>query len=287
MSPALGRLALEAAGSLLVVLGVGLVVTTIVRGETVLSLYLARYRAHLERSLRLLFLPDAVGSILVGQAIAIVMSVVVAIWLGEPLVLVVGVVAAIGPTVHLQRKRKEHVAGLEGQTDALIMGLANALKTVPSPVAAFAQAAEILPNPMRLEVDRLLRELRVGTTLEQAIVNTSARAKSPDLDTALSSVLIGLQVGGNLPQVLESCAAAIREMNRLQGVVRTKTAEGRAQLWVLGVFPFAICFALLCVDRDYFQPMQTTIIGSICVTVAVTFWFASLLTARKIMKVDI
>jgi tight adherence protein B len=287
MSPALGRLALEAAGSALVVLGVALVVLTVVRGETVLSLHLARYRAHLERSLRLLFLPDVVGSILLGQAIAIVMSVVAVIWLGEPLLLGVGVVAAIGPTVHLQRKRKEHVAGLEGQTDALIMGLANALKTVPSPVAAFAQAAEILPNPMRLEVDRLLRELRVGTTLEQAIVNMSARAKSPDLDTALSSVLIGLQVGGNLPQVLESCAAAIREMNRLQGVVRTKTAEGRAQLWVLGVFPFAICFALLCVDRDYFQPMQTTIVGSICVTLAVTFWFASLLTARKIMKVDI
>jgi len=278
---------LDFLGSALVVLGAALCALDVARGDTVLTLYLLRYRAKLERSVRLLFLPHSASKIIAGQAVALLACSALTLWSREVLTLGLVALAVCGPSLYLSRKRKEHIKRLEAQTDALIMGLANALKTVPSPVGAFTQVVEVLPNPMRLEVDRLLRELRVGTTLEQAILNMSARLKSADLDTALSSVLIGLQVGGNLPQVLESSAAAIREMNRLQGVVRTKTAESRAQLWVLGVFPFAICFALLCIDRDYFQPLQTTIVGTICVTVAMTFWFGSLLTARKILKVDL
>jgi tight adherence protein B len=187
----------------------------------------------------------------------------------------------------LQRRRAAHVRKLEEQVDSLILGLANSLKTVPSPSAALSQLVPVLPDPMRLEVDRLLREMRVGSTLEQALLNMSSRLKSPDLDTALSAVLIGLQVGGNLPLVLENTAAAIREMNRLQGVVRTKTSEARAQLWVLALFPFVICFAFNSLDPDYLAPLQTTFIGTLLSAVALVLWLVSLLSARKILKVDI
>ena len=44
----------------------------------------------------------------------------------------------------------------------------------------------------------------------------------------------GRQVGGNLPKVLETTAHTLREMKRLEGVIRTKTADGRMQLWVIG-----------------------------------------------------
>ena len=45
----------------------------------------------------------------------------------------------------------------------------------------------------------VVKEMRVGNTLEQSLVNMSARIGSRTIDSALSAVLIGLQVGGNLP----------------------------------------------------------------------------------------
>jgi tight adherence protein B len=129
--------------------------------------------------------------------------------------------------------------------------------------------------------------MRVGSTVEQGLIGMSARVGSRALDSALSSVLIGLQVGGNLPVVLETTAATIREMNRLDGVVKTKTSEGRAQLWVLAVFPFAICAAFNAVQPGYFDPLQKSFVGYIVLTVAMLFWVASLLIARKVLAVDI
>ena len=107
------------------------------------------------------------------------------------------------------------------------------------------------------------------------------------MDSALSAVLIGLQVGGNLPAVLENTAETIREMNRLEGVVKTKTSEGRAQLWVLAIFPFALCGAFNLVSPGYFEPLTKSVVGYIIITAATGFWIASLLVARKVLTVDI
>jgi len=285
MTPLL-RAAVPYAGAALVALGVFSVVLAALSQDTALTRYYRQYTAYLERSLHLLFLRGSGPRIVLAQLGLAVASVALGIAL-DPLLygLLLGV--ALGPALYLSRKRTRHIRQLEGQMDALMVAFANALKTVPSPAAALAQVVSVLPDPMRLEIDRLLREMRVGGTLEQGLLNMSARLKSPDLDAALSAVLIGVQVGGNLASVLESTGATLREMSRLEGVVRTKTSEGRAQLWVLGIFPFAICIALKLVDPDYFTPLQTTTIGSIVTTVAVLLWLLSLATARKIMKVDI
>jgi len=273
-------------GNLLVVLGVSLAMHAVLSGDTLLTRYYRKYTAHLERELHLLFLRGSGPRILAGQALAALLGVLAGLYI-DPLCYVLVLASALGPYLHLSRKRAQHVRKLEEQMDSLMVAFANALKTVPSPAAALAQIVVVLPDPMRLEIDRLLREMRVGGTLEQGLLNMSARLKSADLDSALSAVLIGIQVGGNLATVLESTGATLREMNRLEGVVRTKTSEGRAQLWVLGVFPFAICMALKLVDPDYFTPLQTTAVGSIVTTVAVLLWLTSLVSARKIVQVDI
>jgi len=285
MTPRFGTL-LAHGGMLLVVLGIALAVYAQLSGDTRITRYYRKYTAYLERSLHLLFLRGSGARIVTGQAACVLLSLLATLYI-DPSCLGFLLLGLFGPHLHLSRKRAQHVRKLEGQMDALMVAFANALKTVPSPAAALAQVVVVLPDPMRLEIDRLLREMRVGGTLEQGLLNMSARLKSPDLDSALSAVLIGIQVGGNLATVLESTGATLREMSRLEGVVRTKTSEGRAQLWVLGVFPGAICLALKLVDPDYFTPLQTTTIGSIVTTVAVLLWLTSLVTARKIMQVDI
>jgi tight adherence protein B len=87
--------------------------------------------------------------------------------------------------------------------------------------------------------------------------------------------------------VLETTALAIREMSRLEGVVKTKTAEGKAQLWVLGLLPLVLMFALHNMQPGYFDPLRDNIIGWIISFVAGTFWVTSIAMARKILQVDI
>jgi tight adherence protein B len=271
---------------LLVMLGLGWLTYAALAGDTVLNRYYRQYSASLDRSLKLLFMRPVGPRIVLGQLL--LAFVLAGLGLLVDRYLYFGlIIVALGPVLYLKKLRTDHITRLEAQIDSLILGLANSLKTVPSPSAALSAILPVLPMPMKLEIDRLLKEMRVGSTLEQGILNMSARVKSIDIDNALSALLIGLQVGGNLPLVLENTAATIREMNRLQGVVRTKTSEARAQLWVLAIFPFAICFAFTMLDKTYFDPLQQTFVGSIVVTLALGLWLGSLMAARKILKVDI
>jgi len=274
-------------GQLLVALGVSWLIYAAFAGDTILTRYYRAYTAQIDRSMKLLFMPAAGERIFIGQVLVACAVTALGLTVDVPYWYVGLIPVAFGPVLWLRNKRSEHIARLEAQLDALIMGLANALKTVPSPSAALGTIVPVMPMPMRLEIDRLLKEMRIGSTLEQGILNMSARLNSIDIDNALSALLIGLQVGGNLPQVLENTAATIREMNRLQGVVKTKTSEARAQLWVLAIFPFGICGAFTALDPTYFTPLQTTFVGTIIVTISMGLWLGSLMAARKILQVDI
>jgi tight adherence protein B len=274
-------------GAVLVIAGVAFVAVATFFGDTVFTRYYKRYIAYLDRNLRLLFLPGEPEKLVIWQVVAAAIVLCLAFTMDSWVWYLALVGTAIAPWLYLRQKRAEHLKKLEDQVDSFILGLANSLKTVPSPSAALSALVPILPVPTKLEVERVLREMRVGSTLEQALLNMTTRLKSQTMDSALSAVLIGLQVGGNLPLVLENTASTIREMNRLDGVVKTKTSEGKAQLWVLALFPFFICGAFNWVQEGYFDPLQTTVAGYIVTMIAVSFWMAGLIAARKILKVDI
>lgn len=267
--------------------GSALWVPVLVAPESGLRRAYERHVSRLDRQLRLCFLPSSGRRIAQLQLGAVLLSLSAALALSLPWGYALAGLGLVLPGRYLARRHRRQVSKVEGQMDSFIVGLANALKAVPSPAAALQHLAPVLPAPLRLEIERMLAELRVGSTLEQALLNMAARLESPDIESALSALLIGLQSGGNLPRVLENSAATLREMHRLEGVVRTKTSESKAQLWVLGGFPYVLAFGFNAVDPGYFLPLQSGVIGTLIVTVAGGLWLGALLTARRILKVDI
>jgi len=249
--------------------------------------YMARYTASLERKLRPMFIFMPGRLIVYGQFVAafllLTANVLFAIdfwYLGLFLI-------ALGPTVWIEQMRKKRVELIEEQLDNFILALANALKTTPSIGAAFNSVAAVITNPMQQEVDLALKEMKVGSTIDQALLHMAARVGSRQLDSALSAILIGRQVGGNLPKVLETTAGTLREMRRLEGVVRTKTAEAKAQLWVIALMPFGLLLGLGSLWPGYFDPLTKSVIGYVIIIVCTTFWVASIVLARKVLSVDI
>ncbi|MDB4944454.1 MAG: Flp pilus assembly protein TadB [Labilithrix sp.] len=255
--------------------------------ETAAARLYRRYVHHLDAELRLLFRAPVGRRIAQVQLAGLALVGLAKIAVDMPYAALCAVVVALGPSFKLWRDRRARVAQLEAQVDGFVMSLANSLKTVPSPAAALQATAMTLQQPTKQEIEQILREMRVGSTLEDGLHAMSKRVKSRWVDVAFSAVLIGLRVGGNLPVVLERTASTIREMNRLLGVVRTKTGEGRMQLWVLAVFPLLIVFGFNAAQDGYFDPLQHSLLGQMAVGVAVILWVASLLVARKVLAVDV
>ena len=212
--------------------------------QSMVRRYWVRYLAHLDRKLRSMFIWTPAKYIAWGQLAAAFLVIAGAVGIDLPLWYAWLVLVAVSPYYYIERMRRKRVEMIEEQLDGFLVGLANALKAIPSISSAFVSVQAILRAPLRDEVELAIKEMRVGSTLEQALLNMAGRVGSRQLDSALSAIVIGRQIGGNLPTILETTAGTLREMARLEGVVKTKTAEGKAQLWVLAIFPFLMILAL-------------------------------------------
>jgi tight adherence protein B len=76
-------------------------------------------------------------------------------------------------------------------------------------------------------------------------------------------------------------------MSRIQGVIRSKTAESKGQLWVLGLAPPVIFLAFDTLQPGYFEPLKTPGAGPIVLAIAALLWLGSIIAAKKILMVDV
>jgi tight adherence protein B len=65
-------------------------------------------------------------------------------------------------------------------------------------------AVSEVPAPASEEFGRVLREIRLGLSLEGALFNLAERMENDDLQIVVTAIIINAQVGGNLSTVLEA-----------------------------------------------------------------------------------
>lgn len=275
--------------------GVALLVIGIVAACTVILLdpesdprrRWARYEGTLEKEVRFLLYKTTgkrIARIQLGICVGLA---VLAGFLTDPMLLIPIPIVAFAPLTVLRSRHQERLLKLEITLDTWLLLLANSLKAVPSLGEAMGQTAKLMRAPWSEELDLLLKELALGTPLDGATMNMSVRINSRIISGSLATILVGRQTGGDLGRILEESANTLREMQRLEGVVRTKTAEGKSQAFVLGAIPFVLLGAIYWVDNHWLEPLGKTSLGFIIIGVATGLWLTAILMARRILAVDV
>jgi len=201
--------------------------------------------------------------------------------------LVLTALAALAPPLFLRAQHARRVDRLERQLDAWLLMLSNALKASPSVGEAIGSTATLIPRPFSEEVDLLVKELRLGVPLGKALEVMARRIASPLVSGALTLILVARQTGGDLPATLERASAALRESARLEGVLRTKTAEGRGQVLVLASVPFVLCVVIAWLDRSWFDPMLHHSHGRAILAGCALAWATAGIWAHHIMRAEL
>jgi tight adherence protein B len=193
--------------------------------------------------------------------------------------------AAPRPWLRFQRARR--TTQIEAQLDGWLFGLASVLRATPAPGQAIEYSLALVVPPLREELETLRKEQRLGSALDEALSRMGARIGSRALQSALGTLRIGQASGGDLPDILERSAATLREMARLEGVIRTKTAESKAQAWLLVVLPFPLIALVHWLDPSFLAPLLHGLRGALVLAAALFLWLASIFVARRILDVDI
>lgn len=246
-----------------------------------------RYLGFLDRQLRAVFLRVPAARIAAIQAALVLVVALLRLVFSIPYWYLPLVVILVAPAIQLERWRRARVLEIERQLDSFMLGLANALKSIPGVTAAFQSVAETSPLPIREELELCNREMRVGSTLDEALLHMAARVQSSRLDATLVAIVLGRQIGGNLPRVLESTASSVREMSRLEGVLRTKTSEAKMQLYVIGAAPLFLLVVMAFISPGFFDPLSQSSAGYMVGIAAASCWSLALVLARKVLSVSL
>ena len=219
----------------------------------------------------------AFGGLLVGYAI-----------LRSPmLALGVAVLAGLLPTISLRVALKRRAEKLREQLPDVLTIMASSLRAGHSFLQALDTVAKEIAQPAATEFQRVVAEVRLGRSAEDALEALAERVGSADFKWAVLAVNIQREVGGNLAEILDNVADTLRERAQMRRQVRVLTSEGRLSAWVLTLMPFAIGLYMFTTNRGYIMLLFSTKIGLMMLSGAALLLLAGVLWMRKIVNIDV
>ncbi len=205
--------------------------------------------------------------------------------------IIVGLIAAlvgyILPKLYVARRSKARLEKLNGQLEETLTLVSNSLKAGFGLLQSLEQASQQMEHPIATEFRRLLHDINVGSTTEQALVELSQRVGSYDLDIVITAILIQRTAGGNLAEILDTVSHTMRERSRIKGEIRVMTSQQRMTGYILGGLPLAVAAILFLVARDYMTPLFTTAPGLAMLAGAGLWELMGVFLMRKILAIEV
>src|SRR5580704_15230249 len=226
---------------------------------------------------------------ILGQAgLGIGIGVILAVRFSNLLWLLVGIGASLfGSGLYLRFRQGRRRRAFERQLGETIILLSNALKAGYSFAQAMSTVSRSAGPPIGDEFNRATREIALGISVDDALNHMVARNKSEDFDLMVTAVQIQRVVGGNLAEILDTIAFTIRERVRIQGEIRTLTAQARASGWIITILPIALAGFLALISPTYFDPMITDPLGHIMLGIAIFSIAVGAVAIQKIVKIEV
>jgi tight adherence protein B len=139
--------------------------------------------------------------------------------------------------------------------------VASALSAGASLNQALEHAAREVAPPLKGELTRVVEDVEVGKTLEEALESLKKRVPLPEFDTIIASLLIQQRSGGNLAQLLNETAEILKEDQRLRREMEVLTSQARASAQLIGLMPIGLFLFMYFFNPQYLEPMLTTGLG--------------------------
>jgi len=191
------------------------------------------------------------------------------------------------PRFILKLMRRRRIERFNAQLANALGGMSNALKAGFSIQQAFDAIVQEKESPIAQEFGMFLQQLRVGVKFEEALSDMDRRIGSEDLTLMIQSIEIARQTGGNLTEVFDRIAETIRERRRVEGKIKSLTAQGRIQGRVVGAMPVVLGFVLYLLDPQMMLSFVRSMAGIVVLCSVVVMEICGMLIIRKIVDIDV
>jgi tight adherence protein B len=200
-------------------------------------------------------------------------------------VLAAAVFGVVLPPLLVHQRKKKRLIVFEKQLGEALVLIGNCLRAGMTFQQAMGNVAEDMPDPIGREFSRTVREIHLGSNVDDALEHMAERVKSLDLTLTVSAIQIQRQVGGNLLDVLENISVTIKDRLKIKDDIRVLTATGRSSGVIVGSIPLIIGGLLALINPEYMMTFFNTRAGNTMLAVAAGMEILGFLIIRKIVDV--
>lgn len=182
--------------------------------------------------------------------------------------------------------RKKRLSKFEEQLpDAFVM-LSSSLQSGASLNMALEQVTAQSPEPLSQEFGLLVKRMRLGVTLEDALIELEQRLPMQSFVMASSAIRISREVGGNLVETINSMAKTLRRKKMMEGKIDSLTAQGKAQGTFMSMLPIVLAILLSFIEPEAMRKLYTTKEGLAVLAVMVVMQVFGYIFIRKVTSID-
>ena len=200
---------------------------------------------------------------------------------------VIGAFAPLGIWAWLSILVRRRKNSFTEQLGDCLTTVSNALRAGYSFQQAMDVVAKEMEPPISVEFERVMTDIAMGVTLENALDQMNNRVGSSEFDLVVTAVLIQREVGGNLAQILDTISDTINERVRMKREINALTAQGRLSSWVLICLPFAMAVFCWTFNRDQMQVFIDEQLGHYAMAFAIIMEIIGYVVIQRIVDIEV
>lgn len=155
------------------------------------------------------------------------------------------------PRMYVNNQQKRRLQKFNDQLGDMLNLMVNGLRAGFSTMQAMEAVSKELPPPICDEFRRVVQEMQLGVSMQQAMDNLLRRIPSDDLDLCITAINVQREVGGNLAEILDTISYTIRERVRIKGEIRVLTTQVMYSGRLLALMPIGVMGILYVLNREY------------------------------------
>ena len=140
---------------------------------------------------------------------------------------------------------------------------------------------------MSQDVGLIVRDVKLGGDLARSLREAGQRLRSRGFDLFSTALLVNREKGGNLPAALDTMAASLKEIWRLEQKLETSSAEGRKAVWLISGMPLFVFVLISAVDPSIPQTLFRSFAGACLVSVAAAVYGLGMWWMLRVLRRDV
>ncbi len=198
---------------------------------------------------------------------------------------VIGAASLFIPDVVLKFILKKRRKAFNKQMPNAMNTITNGLRSGFSFLQSLQLAADRLPDPAGEEFRIAMRQVELGVTIENALISMGKRVQDEDMRLMITATKLTMETGGDLPSVYKKMTETIRDRSRIDGKIKSLTAQGKMQALIVGLLPVILFFIMLKVNTQLMSLMYTTLIGWLLIAVVAILDILGYFLIRRIIAI--